>query len=161
MKDQQKQIFEDAWLGLGDLSQVIIPTNQMIHRLKEDIENPDLHLIRLLRNPKYLGSTCKLLFNIELHPMQVAILQEFWYRPFPMYIASRGWGKSFLLALYSVLRCTFYPGTKIVIVGAALDRVKLFSNIWKPYGEIALFYEASLMVMKTDQEGTLTDVLSD
>jgi hypothetical protein len=135
LKDPQKQIFEDAWLGLGDLSQIIIPTNQMIHRLKEDIENPDLHLIRLLRNPRYLGSTCKLLFNIELHPMQVAILQEFWYRPFPMYIASRGWGKSFLLALYSVLRCTFYPGTKIVIVGAAFRQSKIIfeymETIWR------------------------------
>jgi hypothetical protein len=135
LKDPQKQIFEDAWLGLGDLSQVVIPTNQMIHRLKADIENPDLHLIRLLRNPKYLGSTCKLLFNIELHPMQVAILQEFWYRPFPMYIASRGWGKSFLLALYSVLRCTFYPGTKIVIVGAAFRQSKIIfeymETIWR------------------------------
>ena len=135
MKDQQKQIFEDAWLGLGDLSQIVIPTNQMIHRIKSDIENPDLHLIRLLRNPKYLGSTCKLLFNIELHPMQVAILQEFWYRPFPMYIASRGWGKSFLLALYSVLRCTFYPGTKIVIVGAAFRQSKIIfeymETIWR------------------------------
>jgi hypothetical protein len=97
----------------------------MIHRLKKDIENPDLHLIRLLRNPKYLGTTCKILFNIELHPMQVAILQEFWNRPFPMYIASRGWGKSFLLALYSVLKCTFYPGTKIVIVGAAFRQSKI------------------------------------
>ena len=135
MKDQQKKIFEDAWLGLGDLSQIVIPTNQMIHRVKSDIENPDLHLIRLLRNPKYLGSTCKLLFNIELHPIQIAILQEFWHRPFPMYIASRGWGKSFLLALYSVLRCTFYPGTKIVIVGAAFRQSKIIfeymETIWR------------------------------
>jgi hypothetical protein len=42
-----------------------------------------------------------------------------------MYIASRGWGKSFLLALYSVLRCIFYPGTKIVIVGAAFRQSKI------------------------------------
>ena len=126
MKDNpQKKIFEDAWLNLGDVSQLVIPSNPMIHRLKKDIENPDLHLIRLLRNPKYLGTTCKVLFNIELHPMQVAILQEFWNRPFPMYIASRGWGKSFLLALYSVLKCTFYPGTKIVIVGAAFRQSKI------------------------------------
>ena len=126
MKDNpQKKIFEDAWLNLGDVSQLVIPSNPMIHRLKKDIENPDLHLIRLLRNPKYLGTTCKILFNIELHPMQVAILQEFWNRPFPMYIASRGWGKSFLLALYSVLKCTFYPGTKIVIVGAAFRQSKI------------------------------------
>jgi hypothetical protein len=57
--------------------------------------------------------------------MQVLILQEFWIRAFPMYIASRGWGKSFLLALYSLLRCTFYPGTKIVIVGAAFRQSKI------------------------------------
>lgn len=132
---QQKKIFEDAWLELGDLSLVQIPGNPMIHRLKKDIENPDLHLLRLLKNPKYVGTTCKVLFNIELHPMQIAILQELWNRPFPMYIASRGWGKSFLLALYSVLRCTFYPGTKIVIVGAAFRQSKIIfeymENIWR------------------------------
>lgn len=137
MKDpqNQKKIFEDAWLNLGDVSELILPNNPMIHRIKKDIENPDLHLLRLLRNPKYLGSTCKLLFNIELHPIQIAILQEFWNRPFPMYIASRGWGKSFLLALYSVLRCMFYPGTKIVIVGAAFRQSKIIfeymETIWR------------------------------
>ena len=52
-----------------------------------------------------------------------------------MYIASRGWGKSFLLALYSILKCTFTPGTKIVIVGAAFRRVRLYLNIWKQCGE--------------------------
>lgn len=137
MKDNQnqKKIFEDAWLNLGDISELALPTNPMIHRIKRDIENPDLHLLRLLRNPKYLGSTCKLLFNIELHPIQIAILREFWNRPFPMYIASRGWGKSFLLALYSVLRCMFYPGTKIVIVGAAFRQSKIIfeymETIWR------------------------------
>ena len=107
-ESKNKKIFEDAWLGLGDLSTLEITDNPMIHREKRDIENPDLHLMRLLRNPKYIGATCKLLFNIELHPIQMAILQEFWIRPFPMYIASRGWGKSFLLAMYSMLRCIFH-----------------------------------------------------
>jgi hypothetical protein len=125
LKESQKKIFEDAWLGLGDLSVLSIDRNPMIHRSEKDIENPDLHLLRLLRSPDYIGSTCKLLFNIELHPIQILILQEFWVRAFPMYIASRGWGKSFLLALYSLLRCTFYPGTKIVIVGAAFRQSKI------------------------------------
>jgi hypothetical protein len=122
---KNKHVFDDAWLNLGDISKIIIPENHMIGRNKKDIENPDLHLIKLMRNPKYFGMTCKLLFDIELHPIQIAILQEFWQRPFPMYIASRGWGKSFLLALYSVLRCIFHPGTKIVIVGAAFRQSKI------------------------------------
>lgn len=130
-----KHLFDDAWLGLGDLSKIIVPKNPMINRIKSDIENPDLHLVRLMRNPKYFGMTVKLLFGIELHPIQIAILQEFWIRPFPMYIASRGWGKSFLLALYAVLKCIFYPGTKIVIVGAAFRQSKIIfeymENIWR------------------------------
>jgi hypothetical protein len=127
--------FDDAWLGLGDLSSLNIIDNPMIHRDQDDIENPDLHLIKLLRNPKYIGTTCKLLFNIELHPIQIAIIQEFWIRSFPMYVASRGWGKSFLLALYSVLRCAFFPGTKIVVVGAAFRQSKIIfeymETIWR------------------------------
>ena len=127
--------FDNAWLGLGDLSELVFPQNLMTNRSEKDIENPDYHLMKLLRNPKYLGSTCKMLFDIELHPIQVAILQEFLIRPFPMYIASRGWGKSFLLALYSVLRCSFYPGTKIVVVGAAFRQSKIIfeymETIWR------------------------------
>ena len=127
--------FDNAWLGLGDISALSIPNNPMIHRTKEDIENPDLHLLRILRNPYYIGSTCKLIFNIELHPMQTMVLQEMWNRPFPMLIGSRGFGKSFLLALYAVLKCAFYPGTKVVIVGAAFRQSKIIfeymENMWK------------------------------
>ena len=127
--------FDDAWLGLGDLDAIEISRNLMINRSEIDIENPDLHLLRLLRDPHYIGSTVKLLLNIELHPIQIAIIQEFWIRAFPMYIASRGWGKSFLLALYAVLRCMFFPGTKIVIVGAAFRQSKIIfeymETIWR------------------------------
>ena len=127
--------FDNAWLGLGDLDSVEISRNLMINRSEKEIENPDVHLLRILRNPKYIGSTVKLLLNIELHPIQIAIIQEFWIRSFPMYIASRGWGKSFLLALYSILKCMFSPGTKIVIVGAAFRQSKIIfeymETIWR------------------------------
>lgn len=135
MNDIQKKIFDDAWLGLGDLDKLDIAKNLMINRSEKDIELPDLHLMKILRNPRYIGSMAKLLFNIELHPIQTAILQEFWIRPFPMYIASRGWGKSFLLALYCVIKCTFNPGTKIVVVGAAFRQSKIIfeymETIWR------------------------------
>tara|TARA_Y100000361_G_scaffold24702_1_gene19745 strand:+ start:89 stop:2110 length:2022 start_codon:yes stop_codon:yes gene_type:complete len=127
--------FDDAWLGLGDLANLSVDQNPMIGRSKEEIEKPDLHLIKIFRDPSYLGSTVKLLFGIELHPIQVAILQEFWVRPFPMFIASRGFGKSFLMALYCILKCVFVPGTKIVVVGAAFRQSKIIfeymETIWR------------------------------
>jgi hypothetical protein len=125
MNLNNNKLFDNAWLGLGDLSSLSLPNNPMIHRTKDNIENPDLHLLRILRDPNYFGSLCKLLFNIELHPIQIAILQEFWIRPFPMFIASRGFGKSFLMALYCTLKCILVPGTKIVVVGAAFRQSKL------------------------------------
>ena len=135
LNENQKTVFEDAWLGLGDLSLLKIDKNPMINRSKEDIENPDAHLMRLIKNPNYFGSTCQLLFNIELHPIQIAILHEFWTRPFPMFIASRGFGKSFVMALYCILRMILKPGTKIVIVGAAFRQSKIIfeymETIWR------------------------------
>jgi len=109
-------VYDDAWLGLGDLSNLSIGHNPMINRTKADIEKPDVHLMRIIKNPDYIASTVKILLNIQLHPIQAAILQEFWNRPFPMFIASRGFGKSFLMSLYCILKCTFVPGTKIVVV---------------------------------------------
>jgi len=130
-----KTIFDDAWLGLGDLKSLQFNRNLMINRSKEDIENPDLHLMRIMRQPQNFGFTCKILFNIELHPIQIAILEEFWTRPFPMFVASRGFGKSFLMALYCTLRCMLQPGTKIVVVGAAFRQSKLvfeyMETIWR------------------------------
>ena len=128
-------MFEDAWLDLGELAKLNIRKNPMINRDKKDIENPDAHLLKLLIDPANFGSTCKLLFDIELHPVQIAILQEFWIRPFPMFIASRGFGKSFLMALYCTLKCILVPGTKIVVVGAAFRQSKLvfeyMENFWR------------------------------
>jgi hypothetical protein len=128
-------MYDDSWLGLGDLDKLVLEHNPMIRRSEPDIENPDRHLLKLLTDPEYFGATCKLLFDLELHPIQIAILQEFWTRPFPMFIASRGFGKSFLLALYSFLKCIFVPGTKIVIVGAAFRQSKVIfeymENFWR------------------------------
>ena len=132
---KNKTIYDDAWLDLGNLDELSILFNPMVRRSKLDIENPDLHLLRIMRNPKYFGATCQLLFGIELHPIQISILQEFWIRPFPMFIASRGFGKSFLMALYCVLRAILVPGTKVVVVGAAFRQSKVIfeymETIWR------------------------------
>lgn len=127
--------YDNAWLNLGDISSLSIGDNPMTHRDKIDIEYPDKHLLKLFLKPEYIGSTCKLLLGIELHPIQIAILQEFWHRPFPMFIASRGFGKSFLMSLYCILKCIFVPGTKIVVVGAGFRQSKILfeymENIWR------------------------------
>ena len=41
-----------------------------------------------------------------------------------MFIASRGLGKTFLVALYCVCRCVLYPGTKIIVASGNLNQAK-------------------------------------
>jgi predicted RNase H-related nuclease YkuK (DUF458 family) len=100
-------------------------TNPLAAKTKDDIENPHIHLLRLIRNPKYLGFTAEHVFNIKLAPFQLVILNELWFRKYPMLIASRGASKSFLLSLYAMMRALIQQGTKIVVVGAAFRQAKV------------------------------------
>lgn len=123
-----------AWLDLTEIDLLNI-VNPLLNRTQKQIERPDLDLLRILRNPKYFWFTCKHILNINLHPFQVAILQELWARPFPLFLASRGGGKSFLLAVYATLKCLLIPGTKIIVVGAAFRQAKVIfeymETIWR------------------------------
>lgn len=124
----------DAWLNLGSLDGVEIE-NPLIGRSKDDIENPGQLEVALMRNPLYLSFAAKVLLDIDVLPEQALILRELWTRPFPMYIASRGFGKSFLMALYATLRCALVPGTKVVCVGAAFRQSRVIfeymDTIWR------------------------------
>ena len=79
-------------------------------------------------NIDYIGWTAKVILGIDLFPFQIALLQTLWYTPFPMLIACRGGSKSFMLAIYAVLRALLDTGTKIVIVGAGLRQARLVFN---------------------------------
>lgn len=99
--------------------------NPFDQRTRDDVDNPHRFLLKLMRNPEYFPFTCQYLFNIQLYPFQHAILKELWTRPFPMLVGSRGMGKSFLLAMYAMLRALFCQGCKIVIVGSAFRQAKV------------------------------------
>ena len=125
---------DNAWLGLDDTD--VAKFRSPLEEVSDfDKDNLHLKIISLMRKPEYFQWTVKKLFGIELLPVQTCILREMWVRAFPMYIASRGFGKSFLLAVYCLLRCTLIPGTKIVIVGAAFRQSKVIfeymDTIWR------------------------------
>jgi hypothetical protein len=125
-------------LGILDHKGKII--NPFERRTREEMENPAIHLLKMMMNPDYFYFTCKYLLNIKILPFQCVILRELWYRPFPMLIGSRGLGKSFVLGLYALLRALFLQGRKIVITGAGFRQSKIImqyaENIW--HGSLVL-----------------------
>ena len=131
MKNQSdiKNIIDDAWLNIGQNQRVINPFNM------DTDEEFTTKLTWLMTNPEYFSFICKEIFNVEVLPVQALMLKEMWNRKFPMLIASRGFGKSFILSLYSMMRALLFPGRKIVIVGAAFRQSKVLfeymDTIWR------------------------------
>lgn len=102
--------------------------NPLLRWGSKDLENPLLSTLRFMRNPDYVYFTCKHVLNIKLLPYQQVILQEMWKSTFPMVVASRGAGKSFLLAVYAILRALWIPGRKVVITGSGFRQAKTIMN---------------------------------
>lgn len=108
--------------------QVPIIRRHIFTDLKQSKDPLDQVVLSKMLDINYIGWTTKMLLNIDLFPIQIAILQMLWHTTFPMLVACRGGSKSFMLAVYAILRALLDPGTKIVIVGAGLRQARLVFN---------------------------------
>ncbi len=61
---------------------------------------------------------------LRLLPFQSVMLQMMWHKKFPMILACRGAGKTFMLAVFCLLKCLLVPGTKVVIVSGGFRQAK-------------------------------------
>lgn len=126
-----KKIHE-AWLGLDVIDSNLFNPMRLASPTEEDFH---LRLAWLMTRPEYLSFLSQHILNIQLLPSQALFLNEIWNRKFPMLIASRGFGKSFMLSLYAVLRALILPKRKVVIVGAAFRQSKVLfeymETIWR------------------------------
>jgi hypothetical protein len=77
---------------------------------------------------------------LRLAPFQSVILETLWNKTFPILLASRGAGKTFMLGVYAALRAMLTPGSKIVIVAASFRQSKLvFEYIERLYDYSPIF----------------------
>ena len=113
---------EEAWLGLDNVDIDLFNPMSILDPRDNDFNTK---LSWLMIQPEYLSFMSSQILNIQLLPSQALVLQELWTRKFPMLIASRGFGKSFMLSLYAVLRALILPRRKIVVVGAAFRQSKV------------------------------------
>ena len=72
-------VADDAWYGLGDLEHYSFDkSNPIVHRTEHDIDNPGLLELGYMITPSYLHYAAKVLLNVELLPIQAAIIEELW-----------------------------------------------------------------------------------
>jgi hypothetical protein len=135
MKDIDRQL-KDAWLNLNvNEDDLFNPLDYIYDLAGEDKTKVTDTLAWLMTRPEYFSFVCKYIFNIEISPIQALLLKDMWNRKFPMLVGSRGFGKSFILSLYCMLRAFFLPERKIVVVGAAFRQSKVLfeyaEGIWR------------------------------
>ncbi len=121
--------------GMRQAINLLLPTGPVTGPLtsltRPQLNDLPVNVLKIMRDPTWFPFACRNLFvspngsgPLELLPFQHLALQELWWRQFPMLIATRGAGKSFLLALYALLRATFTPGAKVIITAAAFRQAK-------------------------------------
>jgi hypothetical protein len=113
---------DEAWLGLDSAETDFFNPMSILTASDDDF---NIKLAWLMTRPEYLSFITREILNIQLLPAQSLFLREIWNRKFPMLIASRGFGKSFMLSLYAVLRALILPRRKVVVVGAAFRQSKV------------------------------------
>ena len=119
-------MIENEHMGLShDFDDANVYNALMDSGRKGLFENSTIELMDYMSRPENFYYTCKWLMNIHLMPFQVLMLQELWRRKFPMLIATRGGGKTWILSLYAMLKAIFHQGCRVVVVGAAFRQSKL------------------------------------
>lgn len=132
MAKSKLKTIDEAWLGLDSIDTEFFNPMSIASPQYDDF---NIRLAYLMTRPEYLSFIVNHILNIQLLPSQSLFLDELWKRKFPMLIASRGFGKSFMLSLYAILRALILPKRKVVVVGAAFRQSKVLfeymETIWR------------------------------
>jgi len=126
-KENFEEFADNLELGLGDIRELKIPQTITSGDWCVPERVPEL-LVQLCRDPNYIHFVCKYILNIDLLPFQLAVLQTLWTKSLPIFIGSRGCSKSFMLAVYALLRMILQQGCKVAVVGASLRQSMVIFN---------------------------------
>lgn len=69
------------------------------------------------------------LLGIYLSDAQAWVLESSWNTEKAIWSCSRNWGKSFLIALYCILRALLYPNQNIYIISSVGNQAKILAFI--------------------------------
>lgn len=132
--DTFNEYLENTWYDIGDVRKLKID-NKMLRREWDDpTKIPEL-IVETCFNPAYMHFFCKYFLNIEVLPYQFPVLQVLWTTPLPLIVATRGFSKSWLLAVYICMRMVLHQGCRIAVVGSSLRQSMVIFNyieqIWE------------------------------
>lgn len=88
-----EQLRENCYLGI--LANEDTMFNPLVRVPPEYEDTPELYLVQLMRSPEYFYFFIHYVLGLDMLPMHMSIVRDMWKRKFPIFLASRGYGKSF------------------------------------------------------------------
>ena len=117
-----------------------------------NIDNIDIlvqeygHMIEFYRNDPVVAAYD--LLNVDLAPIQRIVLRDMWFKSYTITIASRGFGKTFILGVNAALHALLYPGYRIGLIAPSFRQSKMiFAEIEKLYDRSFVFQEAPIILL--------------
>ena len=108
----------------------------------QEISNSVLEMVRFYRAHPILAAED--LLNIELAIPQQVVIEDMWNNKFSIVTASRGTGKTFLLACFACLKAMLYPGTRVGLLAPSFRQSKLmFEEVRKMWQASPILREAT------------------
>jgi hypothetical protein len=84
------------------------------------------------------------LLRVDLAPVQRLVFEDMWFKNYVITVASRGLGKTFLLATLATLSCLLYPGYRVGLIAPVFRQSKLiFAEVEKLYTRSPIVREAA------------------
>jgi hypothetical protein len=74
------------------------------------------------------------LLGVDLAPIQRLVFEDMWFKNYVITVASRGFGKTYLLAVLATLSCMLYPGYRVGLIAPVFRQSKMI------FGEIEKLY---------------------
>lgn len=84
------------------------------------------------------------LLGVDLAPIQRVVFEDMWFGSYSITVASRGFGKSFLLGTLAALSCMLYPGYRVGLVAPSFRQSKMiFAEVEKLYNQSSILKEST------------------
>jgi hypothetical protein len=83
------------------------------------------------------------LLKVDLAPVQRIVLNDMWFKNYSITVASRGFGKTFILGVNATLHALLYPGYRVGLLAPSFRQSKMiFSEVEKIYRRSSILREA-------------------
>lgn len=109
--------------------------------MKDSLLEHGFELVELYRSDPVLAAYD--LLNVKLAPAHRIVLRDMWAKNFVISVCSRGFGKTFLLAVVAVLSTLLYPGYRVGLLAPTYRQSKnIFFEIERIYQKSPIFQAA-------------------